>query len=89
MNILELMQKYSGITALCIYIPLLILILHIRQLARSKKEMDLKQESLAQKEKHPLDPNDENALVAALMASIECNKEYHTDVRVVSVREVK
>ena len=46
MNLLELMQKYSGITALCIYIPLLILILHIRQLYRNKMAMQEKEKQL-------------------------------------------
>ena len=66
MNLLELMQKYSGITALCIYIPLLILILHIRQLYRNKMAMQEKEKQM--EEKHPLNLEDENAVVAALMA---------------------
>ncbi len=87
MNLLELMQKYSGITALCIYIPLLILILHIRQLYRNKMAMQEKEKQM--EEKQPLNLEDENAVVAALMASIACHEEYKTDVRVISVREVK
>ena len=36
----------------------------------------------------PLDVNDEDAVIASLIASIECRNEYHKNVQVISVRKV-
>ena len=51
--------------------------------------MAMQEKEKQMEEKHPLNLEDENAVVAALMASIACHEEYKTDVRVISVREVK
>lgn len=37
----------------------------------------------------PLNLNDEDAVVASLIASIECRNETHKNVQVISVREIK
>ena len=38
---------------------------------------------------HPLNLNDEDAVVASLIASIECRNETHKNVQILSVREIK
>lgn len=85
----ELMMKYSGITAIIVYSILLYLLL---KLTARKRKPEEKQLEPAQTERapqaSPLDLQDEDATVAALIASIECHSETGKNVRVVSVREI-
>lgn len=82
MDLLNLIKNYSGIFALLIYLIILIVIISINK-RRNKKSI-----TINSKEYKTLDLNDENAVVASLIAAIECRNEYHKNVKVVSVREV-
>ena len=75
----ELWDKCSGIIAIVGYLLILFLFLKLKK--RKKQEQPVK-------EAEPLDLNDENKTVAALVAAIECRNEEHRNVRVISVREV-
>ena len=83
MDILSLMSKYSGISAIIIYLLILLIYVGIRKLTGKNVVNDVDEVQAL-----PLNPDDEDALVACLIASIECRNEYHQNVRVVSVREV-
>ena len=89
MKVFELMKQYSGITALLIYLPLLFAILRLRQIHREKAERKKEAEKEQAEKKTPLNTEDEDALVASLVASIDYHEKTHQDVRVVSVRKVK
>ena len=82
MDLLNLIKNYSGIFALLIYLIILIVIIGINK-RRNKKSI-----TINSKEYKTLDLNDENAVVASLIAAIECRNEYHKNVKVVNVREV-
>ena len=82
MDLLNLIKNYSGIFALLIYLIILIVIMSINK-RRNKKSITINSE-----EYKALDLNDENAVVASLIAAIECRNEYHKNVKVVNVREV-
>lgn len=88
---LELLAKYSGITAIIVYSLILFLILKFRkpEQAREEEREEESAPSYAGESVSPLDPNDEDAVVASLIASIECHNETKKNVRVVSVREVR
>ncbi len=88
---LELLMKYSGITAIIVYSLILFLILKFRKPEQSQEEEQEKESepSYAGESVSPLDPGDEDAVVACLIASIECHNETRKNVRVVSVREVR
>ena len=75
----ELFNNYSGLFAIAAYTLLFLLIINIRKLT-GKKETE--------KEAMPLNPDDEYAMVASLMASIVHRKKTHKNVRVISVKEV-
>lgn len=80
------MDKYYGIIALVIYIACLIAFIKYET-----KDGDLKKDTLSNVYKHesfPLDVNDEDALVASLVAAIECRNEYKKNVHIVSIRKV-
>ena len=87
---MELLAKYSGITAIIVYSLILFLILKFRKPEEKEEEEAVEEEtpSYVQESVSPLDPDDEDAVVASLIASIECHNETHKNVRVVSVREV-
>ena len=89
MKIFELMKQYSGITALLIYLPLLFAILRLRQINREKAERKTEAVIENHNEKMPLDTEDEDAVVASLVASIDYHDVTHQNVRVVSVRKVQ
>ena len=80
-------MKYTGIIAIFVYLTILIIYMKF-----FKKNDDEKNEPEVIKEVkrnvEPLDPNDEDAMVACLVAAIECRNEYHRNVRIVSVKEV-
>lgn len=88
---LELLMKYSGITAIIVYSFILFLIL---KFAPKKEEEPQEKEEVREIKPQtvsasPLDTSDEDAVVASLIASIEYHNETHRNVRVVSVREVR
>ena len=87
---MELLAKYSGITAIIVYSLILFLILKFRKPEEKEEEEEAEEEkpSYVQESVSPLDPDDEDAVVASLIASIECHNETGKNVRVVSVREV-
>ena len=85
---LELIHQYSGIVAIIVYSFILFLILKFRKPEQEEEEETEEEPSLEPERLSPLDLNDEDAVVASLIASIECHNETHKDVRVVSVREV-
>ena len=85
---LELIHQYSGIVAIIVYSFILFLILKFRKPEQEEEEETEKEPSFEPGRLSPLDLNDEDAVVASLIASIECHNETHKDVRVVSVREV-
>ena len=85
---LELIHQYSGIVAIIVYSFILFLILKFRKPEQEEEEEPEEEPSLEPERLSPLDLNDEDAVVASLIASIECHNETHKDVRVVSVREV-
>ncbi|MBE6103998.1 MAG: hypothetical protein E7193_03800 [Erysipelotrichaceae bacterium] len=85
---LELIHQYSGIVAIIVYSFILFLILKFRKPEQEEEEETEKEPSFEPERLSPLDLNDEDAVVASLIASIECHNETHKDVRVVSVREV-
>lgn len=85
---LELIHQYSGIVAIIVYSFILFLILKFRKPEQEEEEETEEKPSLEPERLSPLDLNDEDAVVASLIASIECHNETHKDVRVVSVREV-
>ena len=81
------MDKYYGLIALAIYIIALIIFLRYE----AKHEDDEQEEVTTVAPKvsgAPLDTNDEDALVASLVAAIECRNEYKRNVQIVSVRKV-
>ena len=87
----DFLMKYSGITAIIVYSFILFLIL---KFAPKKEEEPEEEEEIEETKPQavsvsPLDPSDEDAVVASLIASIEYHNETHRNVRVVSVREVR
>ncbi len=83
---MELIARYSGIAAIAVYSLILALILKLSGNRKEKKET-VKEETVRGDVK-PLDPEDEDATVACLIAAIECREETKKNVRIVSVREV-
>lgn len=85
-----LLTKYSGITAIFAY--LLLLLAYTKFFAKKKSEKTGEAEKIRETEGvnnvTPLDMDDEDAVVASLVAAIECRNEYHKNVRIVSVRKV-
>ena len=75
----EIWNKCSGIIAIIAYLLILFVFLKLKK--RKKPEPVIE-------EAEPLDLNDENKTVAALVAAIECRNEEHRNVRVISVKEV-
>lgn len=78
------MRNYSGLIAIAVYLCLLVLFMKLKGMKKVKPAAEIKEETYA-----PLDENDEDALVAALVAAIDCRNETKKNVRIVSVREVK
>ena len=85
---LELIHNYSGIVAIIVYSFILFLILKFRKPEKVEEEVQEEEPSFEPERLSPLDINDEDAVVASLIASIEAHNETKKNVRVVSVREV-
>lgn len=92
MEILEIINKYSGIVAIFVYLILLLIIVAINKAIKKNKVSDDKLEKNIIKDdidnKYPLNLEDEDAIVACLVASIDYRNEHHKNVKVISVREV-
>ncbi|MBQ3384807.1 MAG: hypothetical protein IJG59_06295 [Erysipelotrichaceae bacterium] len=87
---LELIHTYSGIFAIIVYSLILFLILKFRKPTVKEEEPEEEEQPQPVSENvSRLDPNDEDAVVASLIASIEYRNEVKKDVRIVSVREVR
>ena len=81
------MDKYYGLIALVIYIACLIIFL--RYEAKHEDDDPEQVEEVAPKSYAcPLDTNDEDTVVASLVAAIECRNEFKKNVQIVSVRKV-
>ena len=76
----------TGILALIFLAIVLVIYLAINKNKKDAPEVEEVKESKI--DASPLDINDEDAVVASLIASIECRNEYHKNVQVVSVRKV-
>ena len=83
---MELISRYSGIFAIFFYLLALILIMKLKP----KKEavVEEEKEETAERIVSPLDLDDEDATIAALVAAIECRNEYKKNVQIVSIRKV-
>lgn len=89
---MELLARYSGITAIIVYLFIFWVYLQIKKNRKPSVEAEepaVKSAPVVAEERYSLDINDEDATVAALIASIEYRQEKGTDVRVLSVREVR
>ncbi len=80
--------NYTGIIAIFVYLCLFILLTKLRKKKAVEVEEPLSEVKEITRSVTPLDPNDEDALVASLIAAIECRNEYHRNVQIVSVREI-
>ena len=86
----ELIQNYSGIAAIIVYSLILFVVLKFRKPEVKEEEPEEEEQpQLSTESVSRLDLNDEDAVVASLIASIEYRNEVRKDVRVVSVREVR
>ena len=81
-------MKYSGIIAIIVYSVILYLILKLS----GKKKGDTKTETIMEETKRVeverLDPEDEDATVACLVAAIDCRSQYHKNVQIIGVRRI-
>ncbi|MBE6115850.1 MAG: hypothetical protein E7187_03375 [Erysipelotrichaceae bacterium] len=87
---LELIHTYSGIFAIIVYSLIFFLFMKLRK-PQIKKEAPVEEEQpvTVTESVSRLNPDDEDAVVASLIASIEYRNEFKKDVRIVSVREVR
>ena len=83
---MEILIKYSGITAIIVYSAILYLILKFF----GKKKTDIKEETKETERlvHERLDLEDEDATVACLVAAIDCRNQYHKNVEIVGVRRI-
>ena len=83
---MEILMKYSGITAIIVYSAILYLILKFF----GKKKTDIKEETKESERlvHERLDLEDEDATVACLVAAIDCRNQYHKNVEIVGVRRI-
>ena len=79
----------TGLLALLFLAIVLVIYLAINKNKKPEEEVkETVETTVSKKEVSPLDVNDEDAVVASLIASIECRNEYHKNVQVISVRKV-
>ena len=83
---MEILMKYSGITAIIVYSAILYLILKFF----GKKKTDIKEETKETERfvHERLNLEDEDATVACLVAAIDCRNQYHKNVEIVGVRRI-
>ena len=83
------MDKYYGLIALVIYIACLIAYIRYESQHEGEEVAEEEVKTVAPKAVgSPLDINDEDAVVASLIAAIECRNEYKKNVQIVSIRKV-
>lgn len=82
------LMKYSGITAMFVYLFLLWAYMKLVGKKKASATAEKVKTNESESETTPLDMDDEDAVVASLVAAIECRNEYHKNVRIVSVRKV-
>ena len=78
-------NNYSGICAIIGYGILFGLFMLLKPKKKEETKEEVKPETSICS---PLDINDEDALVASLVAAIECRNETNKNVRIVSIREI-
>ena len=78
----------TGILALIFLAIVAAIYLAINKNKPQKQEVEETTSDEVSREVSPLDVNDEDAVVASLIAAIECRNEYHKNVQVISVRKV-
>ncbi|MBQ6560078.1 MAG: hypothetical protein IJL85_04520 [Erysipelotrichaceae bacterium] len=79
------MEKGTGIIAIFVYLMLLIMITRFSKRAKINKDNT----DTPERYRKELDPDDENALVASLVAAIDYREETKKNIRIVSVRGVE
>ena len=82
------MEKYYGIIALIILLIVLVIFIKYQTNKEEELEQDTEPTKVRTIEASPLDTSDEDALVASLIASIECRTETNKNVQVIRVRKV-
>ncbi len=87
---MEFISNYSGIVAIIVYSAILAVILKLRPKKQAEAEEEVEEEApVTRTVTERLDLNDEDAVVASLIASIDYREQTHKNVRVVSIREVR
>jgi len=86
---MELLTRYSGITAIIVYSLILFVILKLTKKKRVTKE-ETTDNNVEEKNRtyERLDLADEDATVACLVASIDARQQYHKNVQILSVRRI-
>lgn len=83
-----IIKQYSGIFAIIFYMLVLIAYMKLKQKKGKKEKIEEVDEVPEERMVSPLDLNDEDATVAALVAAIECRNEFKKNVQIVSIRKV-
>ncbi len=83
-----IIKQYSGIFAIIFYMLVLIAYMKLRPKKGKKEKTEEVSEVPEERMVSPLDLNDEDATVAALVAAIECRNEFKKNVQIVSIRKV-
>ncbi|MBQ3295261.1 MAG: hypothetical protein IJH00_02090 [Erysipelotrichaceae bacterium] len=80
-------MKYSGLIAIAVYSVILYLILKLPKKKKGAAETETIKET-ERVEVERLDPEDEDATVACLVAAIDCRQQYHKNVQIIGVRRI-
>jgi len=85
---MELIMKYSGISAILFYLLLLYIVLKFSRKKVKEEKKTIADNTSQNNEVSKLDLNDEDALIASLIASIDYREETKKDIRIISIKEV-
>ena len=80
--------NYSGLIAFAIFLVILVIFLRYETLHEETEDDVVEETPQVSNTACPLDINDEDAVVASLIASIEAHNETNKNVQVISVRKV-
>ena len=80
--------NYSGLIAFAIFLVALVIFLRYETLHEETEDDVVEEMPQVSNAACPLDINDEDAVVASLIASIEAHNETNKNVQVISVRKV-
>ena len=80
--------NYSGLIAFAIFLVILVIFLRYETLHEETEDDVVGEMPQVSNTACPLDINDEDAVVASLIASIEAHNETNKNVQVISVRKV-